>query len=98
MMHIHYHVRGVVALVEEDVLVFDQRVGHRLGLDELGVHAVEHVGQVVVVGEVEGLVPVVAVEPEVNVEVVADDSGGDGCSVEFCFDSGVGVDCEEEGI
>ena len=26
-MHIHYHMRGVVALVEEDVLVFDQRVG-----------------------------------------------------------------------
>ena len=61
VMHIHYHMRGVVALVEEDIFVFDQRVGHRLGLDELGVHAVEHVGQVVVVGEAEGLVPVVAV-------------------------------------
>ena len=69
-----------------------------LGLDELGVHAVEHVGQIVVVGEVEGLVPVVAVEPEVNVEVVTNCSGDDRRSVELCFYSGVGVNCEEEGI
>ena len=49
VMHVYYHVCGVVALVEEDVFVFDQRVGHWLGLDELGVHALEDIGQVVVV-------------------------------------------------
>ena len=41
---------GVVALVEEDVLVLDECIGYRLGLDELGVYALEDIGQVVVVG------------------------------------------------
>ena len=73
VMHVYYHVCGVVALVEEDVFVFDQRVGHWLGLDELGVHALEDIGQVVVVaGEGEELVPVVAVEPEDHEEAIAE--------------------------
>ena len=33
VMHVYYHVGGVVALVEEDVLVFDDCVGYMLGLD-----------------------------------------------------------------
>ena len=59
-------------------LYFDEHVGYRLGLDELGVHALEDIGQVVIVGEGEGLVPVVAVEPEVNVEAIPDCGAGDG--------------------
>ena len=31
VMHVYYHVGGVVALIEENVLVFD--VGYRLGFD-----------------------------------------------------------------
>ena len=97
-MHVYYHVCGVVALVEEDVFVFGQRVGHWLGLDELGVHTLEDIGQVVVVGEGEGLVPVVAVEPKVNVEAIADGDAGDRSGVELCFDSGVDVDGEAERV
>ena len=87
VMHVYYHVGGVVALVEEDILVLDECVGYRLGLDELGVYALEDVGQVIVVGEGERLVPVVAVEPEVNVEAVAYGSASDGGGVELCLDS-----------
>ena len=97
-MHVYYHVGGVVALVEEDVLVFDDCVGYMLGLDELGAHALEDIGQAVVIGKGEGLVPVVAVEPEVSVEVIAYGSASDGSGVELCFGSGIGVDGEEERV
>ena len=67
-------------------------------MGELGVYAVEYVGQVVVVGQVKRLVPGVAVEAEVEEEVVTRRDTFDRLGVGLSFEGSEGFEGEEERI
>ena len=67
-----------------------------MALGELGVYTVEYIGQVVVVGQVERLVPGVAVEAEVEEEVIARRDSLDRLGVGLGFEDSEGFEGEEE--
>ena len=67
-------------------------------MGELGVCTVEYIGQVVVVRQVERLVPGVAVEAEVEEEMVTRRNTFDGLGVGLSFEGSEGFEGEEERV
>ena len=65
---------------------------------EFGVYTIKYIGQVVVVGQVECLVPGVAVEAEVEQGVVTRRDIFDRLGVGFSFDGSEGLEGEEERV
>ena len=65
---------------------------------EFGVYTVEYIGQVVVVWQVERFVPSVAVEAEVEEEVIARRDTFDRLGVGLSFEGSEGFEGEEERV
>ena len=63
-----------------------------------GVYTFKYICKVIVVGQGEGLVPVVTVEPEVDVEAVTRGYTSDRLFVGLCFDLSEGIKSEEEWV